>query len=501
MLCLPLRKPVLPAPGMALDPGFHSQRCEPVGGLPTTDVPEIGAPRGQTLVQGRPLHTAGGLHRLRRVVWLVDLAQALHNPVRAVLWVGLVGVQAVYVHARDVHIRASVDDPVREQPADAPSRQDAHGVQAGGHKVVPELRGLPDDGRQVWREALWPAEELAHPDLEGPRHPAHGLLEVGAHSIPVGLDLPEGEVVGNAAHVPGRGDRLEQAHQQPTSLWADVGVRGRVFYDRPVWVHIRHFLRDEVVVLRRLVRHRHTGQRSELPSPHSRAVHHVLRTDSPLRGRHACHAASLPRDTGGGHPLADLDATHASALGEGHGSVHGVDPPIVRHVEAGQDILRVAEGEQLLDLARANLRDVHAELAVCRCDPPELLQAVGVGGHRYESARLEAGGLTRLGLQAGVELLRVLAELCGRLRQGTIRTDQSSCVPSRPRSQTVTLKEDDVTPAHVRQVVGDRGADDPTADDHHTGLRRQRSRSGGRLLRHRRCVKTPARPRHGGGTS
>mmetsp|Transcript_70897 Transcript_70897/g.207730 ORF Transcript_70897/g.207730 Transcript_70897/m.207730 type:complete len:356 (+) Transcript_70897:1072-2139(+) len=354
MLCLPLGKPVFSAPSVAFYLGLHTRRRKPVGRLPSADVPEVGALSSQLLMEGRPLHAARGLHRRGGVVGLVHLAQALHNAVRAVLRVGLVGVQAVDVHARDVHVGPPVNNPVRHQPTHSPAREDAHRVEAGGHKVVLELRGLAQDGRQVWREALRPAEELAHANLQSPGHPAHGLLQEGAHAVPVRLYLPKGEVVRDAVHIPGRGLGLEQAHQQAASLRTDVGVRRRVFYDRPVWVHIWHVLCYEVVVLCGLVGHGHAGESSKLPSPHTRAVHDVLRADVPLGGRHARHAAIRLRDARDGDTLEDLSSAEASALGQGHGGVHWVHPPVVRDVEAREHVLCAAEREEVLDLPWAN---------------------------------------------------------------------------------------------------------------------------------------------------
>ena len=97
-------------------------------------------------------------------------------------------------------------------------------LRPGGDEVVLQLGRLADDRLQVGREALRAAEELLDAGLDRDRHARHRLLDVRAHAIPVGLDLAEREVVGDAADVPRRADRLEQADHQAADLLAEVAV-------------------------------------------------------------------------------------------------------------------------------------------------------------------------------------------------------------------------------------------------------------------------------------
>ena len=112
---------------------------------------------------------------------------------------------------------------------------------------------------------------------------------------------------------------------------------------------------------------------------------------------------------------------------------------------------------------------VDAAVAVERRDAAVLLEPVGLGRHLDEADRPEPGRQAGLGLEPRVEIARVLAHLGRRLRGRAERHHQPGGVPGGARGQPVALEQHDVPDAHVRQVVGDRGADDAAADDDDPG--------------------------------
>jgi hypothetical protein len=79
----------------------------------------------------------------------------------------------------------------------------------------------------------------------------------------------------------------------------------------------------------------------------------------------------------------------------------------------------------------------------------------------------EAGGVARLGFQPRVQVARVPAEEQRGLVGHPGRGDQPGRVPGRPGRERMLLKQDDVSPAQMGQVIGDAAADNSAADDHY----------------------------------
>src|SRR5262249_39442496 len=173
MLAGPVVEPARPAPGELADLGLDALWCVPVGALPPADVTEAGPLCDQAVIDRRDPGAARGFRRAVRIMRRVDEPERFDRPGGPVLGVGLVRMQPVDVHGRDIDVRAAADDPLREGAADAATGKDADRVQPGSYEEVPKLRRLADDRQQVGREALGAAEELPDPDLLGDWYPGH----------------------------------------------------------------------------------------------------------------------------------------------------------------------------------------------------------------------------------------------------------------------------------------------------------------------------------------
>ena len=467
VLGLPLLPEVGAAPGELGFRGDDPSAGEPVGALPSGDVLEPRALRGHALVQRRALHPPRRAHRAPWVVALVDHSQALDGARRPVARRGLVGVQAVDVHPGDVDVRRSRGDPVRDRPTPPAAGEDADRVQPGGNEVVAHLGRLPDHRQQVRRERLGTAEERVDPRVQGRGHPAHRGLDVGPHPVPVRRDGPEREVLGDPTDVPRRADRLEQPDHQAVALGSDVGEVARVLQDGPVRVDLRHRPGDQVVVLGGLQRDAHPRALAELTGPHARGVDHVLALDVAGGRAHADDRAVAGQHVDRGSSLEQSRPAHARALGQGHRDVDGVHSPVGGRVERREDVVGAGGREQLADLPGADLVHVDAAVPVEGRDPPVLLEAAFVGRDLDQPDRPEARRLPGLGLEPGVQVLGVHAQLGRGLRGRAERDHQPGGVPGRPGREAVALEQHRVGPAQLGQVVGDRRADDPAADHDH----------------------------------
>ncbi len=468
VLGAPVREPVLPAPAQALDLGRNARRRVPVGAFPAADVLEAGAARGQAVVQRRAPGVARAGHRARRVVAAVDHAERLDGARAPVLGVGLVAVQPVDVDAGDVGLRVAGQDPVRQQPADAAAGQDADRIEPGRDEVVGELRRRADDRQQVRREALRAAEELPDARRLRRRHARQRGLKERRHPLPVGLDLTEREVPWHALDLPGRRLGLEQADHQPAAFLAVVAAGGRVLEHRRLARDARQRAGDQVVVLGGLQRDVDAVALPQLARPHAGAVDHRLALHGAVRGLDAGHRAVARAHAGDRHAFDDPGALQPRAPGQRHRHVDRIGAAVFPHVEAGQDVVHPRQREELADLARAEFVHVDAHQPVEGGHAAVLLEPVGIGRHFDEAAGPEAGLLPGLGRQPRVEIARVLAHLGRRLRGRAEGDDQPRRVPGGARGQPVALEQQHLA-AHVRQVIGDRAADDAAADDDDAG--------------------------------
>ena len=95
----------------------------------------------------------------------VNQPERLQGPLAAVFRVALVALEAIDIDAGDVHIRAPVQNPVRHHPTQSATGNDADGVQAGRHEIVPEFRRLANDRCEVGRKTFRAAEKLANARL------------------------------------------------------------------------------------------------------------------------------------------------------------------------------------------------------------------------------------------------------------------------------------------------------------------------------------------------
>ena len=308
-----------------------------------------------------------------------------------VLRVGLVGLQAVDVHSGDVDVGSAGHNPVRERTPEPAAGEDADRVEPGGHEVVLHLGRLTDDRLQVRGEALRPAEQLLQSHLHRDRYSLHRGFEVWAHAFPVRRDLAEGEVVGDAADVPRRADRLEHPEHQAAALLPEVAVRRRVLEDGPGVRDLGDPLGDQVVVLRCLERDVHPVPGPELAGPHPRAVDDVLGLDVAVRRAHAGHRPATREHLRDRDAFDDRRPGQAGTLGQRHGDVDRVGSTVLGDVEAREDVVGARQRKELADFSRRDLVHIDPAITVERGHPSVLLQPVLVGCDLDETDRHEAG--------------------------------------------------------------------------------------------------------------
>ncbi|OPZ55105.1 MAG: hypothetical protein BWY91_01257 [bacterium ADurb.BinA028] len=219
---------------------------------------------------------------------------------------------------------------------------------------------------------------------------------------------------------------------------------------------------------------------AKLAGPHTGGVDGILALDvggAVTLGDADCGDLIVVRDNGFGRDaFNDADAELFGAAGEGHREVDRVDPPVAGDIEARGEVVGLGEREEVGNLARGDLVDLKPLGALEGGDPAVFVQASLVGGCLDEPNRLETGGQAGLGFEPGVEIAAVEADRGRGVRRRAEAGHQAGRVPGGAGGESVAFEDDDVGPAEVGQVIGDRGADDPAPDDDDSGSFGQRRR-------------------------
>jgi hypothetical protein len=363
-------------------------------------------------------------------VILVADTERLHGAIEQEAVVVLPGVRAPQVHRPDVHRRMAIDDPARHDVPDPATGEDAERVEAGGDEEVPEVGRLPHQVIVVGRERLGAAEQQLDALVEQAGHAAHRVLDVRVHPVPVGRDVAEAEILGDAFRGPRPCRALEQAHHELAGLLADVGRAARIAQDRQLRVHALDRFRDQVVVLGRLQRHVDAGQPPDRACPHPGAVNHVLGLDLAARSGDARDPAACAQDPRDWGVLEDPHAALPRAPGERLRNVGRVDARVVREIEGCDQVTDIRQRPEGLHLGGADLVGLDPEARRHVETAAHFLGLVGRHRELDRTAVNQPRGLSGLRLELSIEILRVLRE--PGLRLGVAqRGQQARGVPGR----------------------------------------------------------------------
>ena len=195
------------------------------------------------------------------------------------------------------------------------------------------------------------------------------------------------------------------------------------------------------------------------------AIHHLFHRHDPFA---AGPAIGVHLDL-----ALDPAARHPRALGHGLGHVGGVDVSVGRVEQRALQVLGADQRPALLDLSGGQ------ELML---DPDRL----GGGGiqhvfvhprirlrHAQVAAAGKAGVQPRLGLEARIELDRVIVDMAGRIAH-VEQGQQTRRVPGRSGGQLVAFDQQRV-PARARQMQRDAASDRAPAHDQNLHMRRHRA--------------------------
>ena len=215
----------------------------------------------------------------------------------------------------------------------------------------------------------------------------------------------------------------------------------------------------------------------EIARPHAGGEHHRVGHDHILADAYAGHPLAVMEDFRHLGILADHGAAGARTLGERLRYVDGIGLAVGRNAHRTDHIIDGDQRIALLDLFRRHHIDLEIEHLGHGGVALELLEAALMGGDGDRAALFEAGRLAGLGLEIAIELGGVFGELSHAVR-ATQLADQPGGVPGGAAGKLAAFQQHRLGNAELGQVIGDRAADHPAADNDDLGRARQVLRHG-----------------------
>ena len=227
---------------------------------------------------------------------------------------------------------------------------------------------------------------------------------------------------------------------------------------------------------------------ADLGRVHAAGVDHDVGLDVAALRAHAVHAAAVHVDPGHARAGEDAAAPAARAVGQRVGELRRVEVAVGRQPRGAEHAVGDHQREPLLRLRRADQLERQAERLGPAGLAPRLLPALGRAG-QPDAAALDPARVELAAAELPVQLDRVHHHLRQRHRRAQL-AHETGRVERRAARELRAVEQDDVAPAQLGEVVGDRGPAHPAADDH-------AARGGGQLTvdRHGR---PPARSRSAG---
>ena len=154
----------------------------------------------------------------------------------------------------------------------------------------------------------------------------------------------------------------------------------------------------------------------------------------------------------------------ARALGQRHGGVDRIGLAVAGDEAAAENPALVEQRIERLGLGGIDHPRLDIEDLAERDHPGDFGQSLGGARDLQRAVLLEAGVLSGLLLQRPVEDRAIAAQLGHRVG-GAQLGDQPGGMPGGAAGEFAALENDDVGPAQLGEMIGDRTADDTAADD------------------------------------
>ena len=394
----------------------------------------------------------------------IEETERFRDPRAKIAAVGLEWLHPPDIDIPQIHWRVATIHPFGQHHAGTAGGLDPHRVKAGGDEEILQFRRLAKDIAVIRGKAFRPVEECLDTGRRQHRQTFHGAFEDGFEMIEILGQRVEFKILGNAVHAPWLGIRLKSAKQDLASILLVVGA----FIGHPQHRQVRGQPGDplghDVEMLAGMKRHGDAGLLANPTRPHAAGIDHIIGLDRPLVGHYASHPAVGFVDIGDLDTLDDLHAIATRALGKRLGDVHRVGLPVLCQPDPADSIIdlqpRIAAG----DIRRGDLVNFDAKGPRHRRRTTKLFHPFIGQRHGHRPVTLEACRNAGLRLKPEIQLLRIFRQPRHVLCRAKLR-DQPGRVPGGATGQLLALEKNNIGPAKLAKMVGNRTADHPAPDD------------------------------------
>jgi len=221
---------------------------------------------------------------------------------------------------------------------------------------------------------------------------------------------------------------------------------------------------DADQVLQRLEWDRNAGHLADQRSPNPRRAEDVFGGDPSRFGHDGLDPTTSHLDAGDAGPLRESSAASRGAPGQRLARCNRPHRAITRHVNRAQDVIGAHDGNEPLDLVRADQVGFEAPGGRMPVLSLQLLPALR-RGRDLQAPDLPVDRLL-IDPQAPVDADRLHRELAGRARDVVLKdkTRRVGCRPARPEEGAL-LQHDDIRPSEAGERVRRAAPDDAGTDD------------------------------------
>ena len=429
---------------------------------------------------------------------VVEQAERFRHARRQIRLRALEAVHTPYIDVGEIERRFAIHDPLRQRLPRATRRHDADRVEAAQHVEAAQIWRLAHHPAVIGSEALGAVEEFPDADILQCGHAGHRQLKHRLDVFEVLRQFTELEVVRHSVQPPGLGRALEPANQQLAGVLLVVSALLLHTHHRQALGQALYRFGNDVEMLAGLQRNIDAGQFAHVATPQPRAVDDNIGRDFALIHPHARHPAIGLGDARHFHVLDDPHAALPRALGHRQCDIAGIGLAVGGDVEAERDVASLQQRIHRLHLGRGENRAVEPVHPHGRGQPLHLLGPL-VGDRDQQGTHApEAGGKFRLFFDLGVEVGGRGGEPLHGRRMPPL-PDQPRRVPGGAGGERLALQQHDVGPAELSEMIGDRAACDPAADDDGAGVGGKggggRGHGTGLGLASRRLTRTAGRTR------
>ena len=417
----------------------------------------------QATVKRAQAQAARRARLLARPVDLVVGAIGFDRPGLEVAALGVQRAEAAGVERPQVHAGIAVQDPVGHGFAGAAGSGDAGGEAAGEEQVV-ELRRRPEDRLAVGRDGDRSVDHRLDADVVEHRQPQCGGDREQLEALEIGGEQLAAEFERRQAAPAALGALLPAADGEGAGVGLEIEVVVGIAQRGEGIVEVELLLGQEILVLDDAGGNRDAGHRAHALRPDAGAVDEDVAADGAAVGEDTVDAAARDDDLPNADAFLDLHAVRPRPLRIGHGQRIGIDVAVAGNEGGALDAFGRQEREALPGLGSRQRVTFDGEAPGLGHRAADLAPARGRGGKAQRSRLAPGNGAASLLLEA-VEDGDGILHQPGEVALAAELADEARRMPGRAVGEPALLGQQDIRGAGPAQMIGERGADDPSPDD------------------------------------